>query len=79
MFQTVLPSPERDAAISGRMIRFPYFPNPYLLGLEPQAPMRRERIDLSGRSLVKSELIQAVMHYTSSTWQSDSGATYGSN
>jgi hypothetical protein len=65
VFQTVLPSPERDAAISGQKVKFPYFPTPYELDrdLEPVAPMRRERIDLTGRSLVKGETIQTVMRY----------------
>jgi hypothetical protein len=65
VFQTVLPSPERDVAISGQKVKFAYFPTPYELDgdLEPVAPMRRELIDLTGRSLVKGETIQTVMRY----------------
>ncbi|MGP0058816.1 MAG: HNH endonuclease [Beijerinckiaceae bacterium] len=65
VFQTVLPSPERDAAISAQEVKFPFFPNPYELDpdLERVAPMRRERIDLTGRSLVKGETLQTVMRY----------------
>ena len=64
VFQTVLPSPERDVAISGQKVKFPYFPTPYELNrnLEQVAPMRRE-LDLTGRSLVKGETIQTVMRY----------------
>lgn len=65
MFQTVLPSPERDAGISGLKVKFPYFPTPYELrrDLEPVAPMRRGLIDLTGRSRVRGETIQTVMRY----------------
>ena len=62
VFQTVLPSPERDTAISNQKIKFRYFPTPYEL-LEPVAPMRRELIDLTGRSPVVGETIQTVMSY----------------
>jgi hypothetical protein len=61
VFQTIVPSPERDAAISQNI---PYFPNAYELGyLQQVAPMRREPIDLTGRCLVKGETIQTVMRY----------------
>jgi hypothetical protein len=65
VFQTVLPSPERDAVISGGGVKFYYFPNPYELdgGREPVAPMQRELIDLTGRSLVKGETLRTVMRY----------------
>ncbi len=65
VFQTVLPSPERDAALSGQKVKFPYFPTPYELDrdLEPAAPIQRERLDLTGRSLVGRETIQTVLRY----------------
>ncbi|HEY5331555.1 MAG TPA: HNH endonuclease [Acidobacteriaceae bacterium] len=65
VFQTVLPSPDRDAALSGQKVRFPYFPTPYELDrdLEPAAPIQRERLDLTGRSLVGRETIQTVLRY----------------
>ena len=65
VFQTVLPSPERDAALSGQKVRFPYFPTPYELDsdLAPAAQIQRERLDLTGRSLVGRETIQTVLRY----------------
>jgi hypothetical protein len=65
VFQTILPSLERDAALSGQKVRFPYFPTPYELDrdLEPVAPIQRERLDLTGRSLVGRETIQTVLRY----------------
>jgi hypothetical protein len=66
VFQTVLPSPERDAVISGKSVKFRRFPNPYELDrdLTPVAPIRHELIDLTGRSLVKGETGRAVLRYT---------------
>jgi len=65
VFQTVLPSLERDAALSGQKVRFPFFPTPYELArdLEPVAPIQRERLDLTGRSLLARETIQTVLRY----------------
>lgn len=65
VFQTVLPSPERDAALSGQKVRFHYFPTPYELdrALEAAAPIQRERLDLTGRSLVGRETVQTVLRY----------------
>jgi hypothetical protein len=65
VFQTVLPSPERDSALSGQKVRLPYFPTPYELDRDfvLAAPIKRELIDLTSRSLVKGETIQTVMRY----------------
>lgn len=65
VFQTILPSPERDATSSGQKVRFPYFPTPYELDrdLESVAPIQRELLDLTGRSLVRRETIQKVLRY----------------
>jgi hypothetical protein len=65
VFQSILPSPERDAAISGRKVQYCYFPNVYDLGAIPKEPMGREWIDLSGRSLVKGEKVQTRIGYGS--------------
>lgn len=64
-FQTVLPSLERDAGLSGQKVKFPDFPTPYELDrdLEPAAPIQRKRLDLTGRSLVGRETIQTVLRY----------------
>ncbi|MGH8427622.1 MAG: HNH endonuclease [Gammaproteobacteria bacterium] len=73
VFQTILPSPERDVLIYNRKVRFPFFPTPYELDhdLKPVAPMRRELIDLTGRSLIKGETIQAVIGYGLSNTRDD--------
>ncbi|MGA8760605.1 MAG: hypothetical protein WB611_30620 [Stellaceae bacterium] len=65
MFQTVVPSPERDAVISDQKIKFSCFPNPYELtgDIEPAAPIQRERIDLTGRCIIKGEMIETVLRY----------------
>lgn len=63
VFQTIVPCPTRDTAISGKPVHFLRFPNPYDLGLEPVAPMRQERLDLSGRSLVKGETVETTLGY----------------
>jgi hypothetical protein len=63
VFQTIVPCPARDTAISGKLVHFLRFPNPYDLSLEPVAPMRRELIDLSGRSLVKGETVKTTLGY----------------
>ena len=75
VFQTVLPSPERDAAISGRKVKFPYFPTPYELDhdLKPVAPIRRELIDLTDRSLIKGETLRTVMRYELSGREDSAG------
>jgi hypothetical protein len=75
VFQTILPSPERDVAISGQKVKFPYFPTPYELDsdLKPVAPMRRELIDLTSRSLVKRETIQTVIRYELSAHDDSAG------
>ena len=67
VFQTFLPSPLRNAGIVGRRIKFRYFPNPYALGVEAEAPMRRETIDLTGRSLVTGDTIQTTIPFLRST------------
>jgi hypothetical protein len=65
MFQTILPSPQRDAAIGGQKIKFPYFPTAFELDcdLAQVAPLRREAIDLTGCSLLKGEMMRTVMRY----------------
>jgi hypothetical protein len=65
VFQIIVPSPERDTVISAQKLKFPHFPNPYELDrdLKPVAPMRRELIDLTGRSLIKGETLRAVLRY----------------
>jgi HNH endonuclease len=63
VFQTVLPSPERDAAIFGQEIQYCYFPNVYDLGVTPKEPIGREGIDLTGRSLVKGEKVHIRIGY----------------
>jgi len=65
MFQTILPSPRRDAAIGGQKIKFPYFQTAFELdcNLKQVAPMQREPIDLTGCSLVKGETIRTIMRY----------------
>ena len=65
VFQTVIPSPERDAVLSGQSVKFHCFPNPYELDhdLKPVAPIQRELIDLTRRSLVKGETLRTVMRY----------------
>jgi hypothetical protein len=64
VFQTIVPCPARDTAISGKPVHFLRFPNPYDLSPEPVAPMRHERLDLSGRSLVKGETVETTLGYT---------------
>lgn len=64
VFQTVVPCPARDAAISGKPVHFLRFPNPYDLSLKPVAPMSRELVDLSSRSPVKGETVKTTLGYT---------------
>lgn len=68
-FQTFLPSPERNVAISGKKVALHYFPIPYGLdrGLVPLAPIERRPIDLTSCSLVKGEMIQTIMSYDRGT------------
>jgi hypothetical protein len=65
VFQTILPSPERDASIHGKKLKFPHFPTAYELDpdLRPVAPIRRDRIDLTGRTVVKGESLQTVLSF----------------
>ncbi|MDE1174287.1 MAG: HNH endonuclease [Parvibaculaceae bacterium] len=64
VFQTIVPCPERDIAISGKSIHFLRLPNPYDLGLKPIVPMSHERLDLSGRTVVKGEVVETTLGYT---------------
>jgi hypothetical protein len=65
VFQTILPTPERDAAISGRKVQYPYFPNVYDLGVTPREPIGRKWVDLSGRTVVRGEKVQTRIGYGS--------------
>jgi hypothetical protein len=66
VIQAIIPSPERDT-ISGQRVKFPHFPTPYeLVGdLKLDAPMQRDRIDLTSCSPVKEEMIYTVLRYRS--------------
>jgi HNH endonuclease len=63
IFQVAIPSPEMDRSLSLSRDKLLYFPNPYELdsSLVPAAPIQRELIDLTGRDLVKGELIETIL------------------
>ncbi len=73
VFQTVLPSSERDAVLSGQKVKFRYFPNPYELDgdLKSAAPMQRELIDLTGSLPLKGETMHTVLRYDSKRPKND--------
>ena len=63
VLQVFLPSPERDHHIDGQQIAVRPFPNPYDLIPSEFGPLKRGLTDLTGRSLIRGDIIPIAIHF----------------
>lgn len=68
VFQVFLPSPKQDAGIAGQTVSFPAFPVPG--GLDPSryGKPRTMLVDLTGRTLVRGELLPIAIGFDQATF-----------
>lgn len=63
VFQVFLPSPERDQALQGRNLTLFHFPTPYDQDPSKFGPVRRGKLDLTGRVPAKGEVAPIVVGF----------------